>query len=315
MAGGGYEMRAWSLLTKMGGHSWVSNEGYPDALGSHYAYDSGVANHLQVKVGHQVVLRDTDYVYGVSRVDGLTSTQGTKVRHKCPKCGKADLSFRKSGKPTVYLCRHEGCRHEFDVPLTVSDPVTLYVASYGSEWQALDGAVPAAELELLLDKSKQNAIRRCDSDGLKKLLDRVSVTVHNTPLAAGKPTTPTSGHRTAMVRVRNGQAKFRQQLLERYGLVCAVTGPCPAKALEAAHLRAFATHAVHDVDEGLLLRSDIHSLFDAGQIAIDPVSLTVVVAPMLKKYANYAVLEGLPIATGSYIKALSDHHKEATASW
>ena len=316
MAGEQQQTKAWSLLTKMSDRSWVSNDGYPDALGSHYAYDSGVANHLRVKVGHIVVLRDTTYVYGVSRVDGLTETQGTKVRHKCPKCGKADLSHRKSGKPTNYLCRADECRHEFDVPSTVNDPVTLYVASYGAEWQALDGAVPAAELELLLDNSKQNAIRRCDLEGLEKLLDRVSVTVPDVPMTSVKQTPPTGGHRTAMVRVRNGQDKFRQQLLQRYGLVCAVTGPCPAKALEAAHLRAFSTHGTHDVDEGLLLRSDIHRLFDAGLIAVDPVTMAVVVAPAIKtKYPNYGALQGISIARGTYETALADHHQEATATW
>lgn len=316
MAGEQQELKAWSLLTKMGDRSWVSNDGYPDALGSHYAYDSGVANHLQVEVGHLVVLRDTAYVYGVSRLDGLTATQGTKVRHKCPKCGKADLSHRKSGRPTNYLCRAKACRYEFDVPLTVNDPVTVYVASYGAEWQALDGAVPAAELELLLDNSKQNAIRRCDVEGLRKLLDRVSVTVADMPATRAKQMPPTGGHRTAMVRVRNGQDKFREGLLQRYGLVCAVTGPCPAKALEAAHLRAFATHGIHDLDEGLLLRSDIHRLFDAGLIAVDPTTMTVAVAPTIRqKYPNYAVLEGNPVMRGTYEAALADHYGAATVIW
>ncbi|MGK8525146.1 HNH endonuclease [Nocardia asteroides] len=306
--------KAWSFLTKMGERSWVSNEGYPDALGSHYAYDSGVANHLRVEVGHLVVLRDTTYVYGVSRVDSLTKSEGTKVRFKCPKCGKADLSERRRELPR-YLCRAEGCRHEFDVPLKVEDPVTLYVAGYGAEWQALDGAVLAAELELLLDKSKQNAIRPCEVQGLRKLLERVSVTVPVLPKRQSNSFPATGGHRTAMVRVRNGQAKFREQLLQRYGLVCAVTGPCPAKALEAAHLRAFAVHATHDPDEGLLLRSDIHSLFDAGLIAVEPVTMKVVIAPALNNYPNYAALKGVSIADGPYIAALAEHHNEVISTW
>lgn len=316
MAGEQQKMKAWSLLTKLADRSWVSNDGYPDALGSYYVYDSNVANHLQVKVGDIVVLRDTSYVYGVSRVDGLTAEPGTKTIHRCPKCGKADLSHRKSGKPTNYLCRAKACRHEFDVPTTVNDPVTQYVASYSAEWQALDGALPAAELELLLDNSKQNSIRTCDLDGLKKLLDRVSVTVADVPLTGVKQTPPKGGHRTAMVRVRNGQAKFRERLLQRYGLVCAVTGPCPVKALEAAHLRAFSTHGIHDVDEGMLLRSDIHRLFDAGLIAVDPVTMKVVVAPTIKeKYPDYGALEGTFIASGTYDTALADHHQEATSRW
>ncbi|MEV6430095.1 HNH endonuclease signature motif containing protein [Nocardia sp. NPDC051463] len=118
-----------------------------------------------------------------------------------------------------------------------------------------------------------------------------------------------------MVRVRKGQDKFRESLLQRDGLVCAVTGPCPAKALEAAHLRAFATHGTHDPDEGLLLRADIHSLFDAGLIAVDPTTMKVVVAPALKGYPGYAGLQDVSISPGPFAKALADHHQEVASAW
>ncbi|MGK8559542.1 HNH endonuclease [Nocardia gipuzkoensis] len=92
--------------------------------------------------------------------------------------------------------------------------------------------------------------------------------------------------------------------------------PYPAKALEAAHLRALSRHGAHDVDEGLLLRSDIHRFFDAGLIAVEPVTMTVAVAPNIKiRYPNYSALEGISITNGPYDMALADHHQEATAAW
>lgn len=80
--------------------------------------------------------------------------------------------------------------------------------------------------------------------------------------------------------------------------------------------RAVGIAETHDVDEGLLLRSDIHRLLDAGLIAVDPTTMTVVVAPTIKKrYPAYGALEGVPLANGTYDLALADHHKEATATW
>lgn len=60
-------MQAWALLSKSDENRvWESNDGYPDVLGSHYVYDTGVANHKRVSVGDLVVLRDSAIVHGIS---------------------------------------------------------------------------------------------------------------------------------------------------------------------------------------------------------------------------------------------------------
>lgn len=305
-------MKAWALLSKDEGRSWESNEGYPDVLGSHYAYDSGVANHLQLSEGDIVVLRDSDVVHGISRVDRVDSEAGTKLRLSCPKCRKTGYVKRKIATPT-FLCRHKECRHEFEDPYKENVPVTLYLASYGAQWEPLDGALSYADVEPALDRAQQNAIRRCDVDQLKELLARIAVAIPAEP--AVRPTPPAGGHRRAQVKVRKGQAAFRRQLLHKYGLVCAVTGPCPAPALQAAHLREFAKHESHDVADGLLLRSDIHQLFDAGLVAVNPATMKVVIAPPLTKYPNYKALQGVTVKKGVYLDALAAHFKEATSAW
>ncbi|MGY4740878.1 HNH endonuclease [Streptomyces sp. ATMOS53] len=78
--------------------------------------------------------------------------------------------------------------------------------------------------------------------------------------------------------VRRGQDAFRRALVRRYGMICAVTGPAPAEVLQAAHLRAFAITEQHREEEGILLRSDIHHLFDSGLLAIRPDDFIVQVA-------------------------------------
>ncbi|WP_368665143.1 HNH endonuclease signature motif containing protein [Rhodococcus erythropolis] len=43
--------------------------------------------------------------------------------------------------------------------------------------------------------------------------------------------------------------------------------PCPAETVEAAHIRAFAKHWIHELRDGISLRADIHQLFGAGRVA------------------------------------------------
>ena len=71
------------------------------------------------------------------------------------------------------------------------------------------------------------------------------------------------------VATREGQDSFRNALLEAYGERCAITGFDAPQALEAAHIYPYRGPATNRVSNGLLLRSDLHRLFDRGAIAID----------------------------------------------
>lgn len=72
----------------------------------------------------------------------------------------------------------------------------------------------------------------------------------------------------AQVARRRGQAAFRAALLEAYGGKCCVTGCTLKDALEAAHIAPYRGDHSHHVQNGLLLRSDIHTLFDLGLLVI-----------------------------------------------
>jgi putative restriction endonuclease len=74
----------------------------------------------------------------------------------------------------------------------------------------------------------------------------------------------------SLVRRRIGQGTFRVAVTQAYERQCAVTRERALPALEAAHIRPFAETAVHYVREGLLLRSDVHRLFDRGYITVTP---------------------------------------------
>lgn len=69
---------------------------------------------------------------------------------------------------------------------------------------------------------------------------------------------------------RLGQGTFRISVTDAYGRACAVTGEHSLPALEAGHIRAFAQDGPHEVRNGVLLRADLHRLFDRGYVTITP---------------------------------------------
>lgn len=93
------------------------------------------------------------------------------------------------------------------------------------------------------------------------------------------------------IRIRRGQADFRTALMAAYGRRCAITGCAVEDVLEAAHIHPYFGKLSNHVSNGLLLRADIHTLFDCWLITIEPNSRTVIVADALKS-SSYAKLAG-----------------------
>jgi len=73
-----------------------------------------------------------------------------------------------------------------------------------------------------------------------------------------------------LVIPRRGQGTFRVAVTEAYQRACAVTHEHSLPALEAAHIKPFAEDGPHAVSNGLLLRSDLHRLFDRGYLTVTP---------------------------------------------
>jgi putative restriction endonuclease len=76
---------------------------------------------------------------------------------------------------------------------------------------------------------------------------------------------------------RRGQSKFRNALLAAYDRRCAISGCTSIEVLEAAHIYPYSGPETNHVTNGLLLRADIHTLFDLGIIQIDPKTLKVLI--------------------------------------
>ncbi|WP_143138797.1 HNH endonuclease signature motif containing protein [Lentzea waywayandensis] len=262
--------------------AWALSAGRQDVLGSSHVYDNETARSQQLREGHVIVVYDAEDALGIARI------------------GRIDPD------------------------------ATRHVAYYGGTWRALDGAITADEVrEACSDDEAQNAIRPMDIDKLEAMLARVAVRLPSPAAEArvvakvkaarrtvaddGK--SPTGGRRESKTKARNGQGGFRKKLIQRYGHVCAITGPCPAEVLQAAHLRNFAEHETHNLAEGVLLRADVHLLFDNDLLAVDPTTWRVVLAPSLSDYPAYTQFDGAKFADGPCEKAITDHFNAVTKTW
>ena len=72
------------------------------------------------------------------------------------------------------------------------------------------------------------------------------------------------------ILARRGGPAFRDAQLVRFGRRCAFSRCATVDVLEAAHIRPYRTGADNAADNGLLLRADLHTLYDLDLLAIDP---------------------------------------------
>lgn len=101
-----------------------------------------------------------------------------------------------------------------------------------------------------------------------------------------------------LFRPRLGQGTFRVMVTDAYERKCAITGERTLPALEAAHIKPFAEGGSHDPQNGLLLRRDIHALFDSGYVTVTPDLKFHVSRRIKEEFENgrhYYALAGTPI--------------------
>lgn len=99
----------------------------------------------------------------------------------------------------------------------------------------------------------------------------------------------------AAIVLRRGQPAFRRTLLRAYSSRCAVTGCDVPDALDAAHIRPYSGRSSNAVSNGLLLRGDVHTLFDLYLVTVEPESFRISIAPELRR-SSYGELEGKCLA-------------------
>ena len=99
-----------------------------------------------------------------------------------------------------------------------------------------------------------------------------------------------------IVLPRLGQGLFRILVTDAYARRCAITGERTLPVLEAAHIKPYSLVKRHELPNGLLMRSDLHRLFDEGYLTVDPKDRCIVVSKRIKEEfengKDYYKLEG-----------------------
>ena len=112
-----------------------------------------------------------------------------------------------------------------------------------------------------------------------------------------------------LVRPRLGQGAFRILVTDNYRRRCAISGERTLPALDAAHIRPFAEGGSHEASNGILMRRDIHSLFDLGYVTITPKLEFEVSKRIREEYENgrhYYALHGSSIDVPESIERRPD---------
>ena len=87
--------------------------------------------------------------------------------------------------------------------------------------------------------------------------------------------------RLTFLNIRRGQKKFRKKLMELYNGCCAISGCNTIEVLHACHIEEHAVSGNNLSTNGVLLRADIHDLFDSYLVGIHPQSLEIQIGPAL----------------------------------
>ena len=280
------KLAGWLMLTKE--NTSIFSDGYDDDPSNYYSWDNTVANYEEPNIGDGIVVWDGQTLIGASCIEKIERGEADKLRYRCPECLKTSIRKRTTKRP-AYICK---CKFEFDEPKVDEIRVKTFRAFYQKSWVDLPGSLDEGRLRALCDRPKtQHSIRKFDYP--KFLEELSSASLGNAArLLTNEPLVIVGGHKPRVVKARVGQAKFRKQLLRRYGETCALSGPAPARVLDAAHLYSYAEMQEHDEMGGLLIRKDLHKLFDEGLIRIDPKTLQILIDGSLNPYPTYAGLNG-----------------------
>jgi hypothetical protein len=284
---------AWVVISKDPDTlSWGSHSGYDDQINEYYSYDSQVGNYKNVQVGDLVFVKGEDHLLGFGEIESITSEKAIKEMRRCPKCGESPES--RMIKVPKWRCRSKECNYEFDDnELTKEDKeVIKFRASYKNTWR--DANFPITRHEVFAfqaTRDNQSAIRKLDSMKLSELIRKImgsnDLPVEN---IAEIPNLIIGGHVIQLTKRRVGQQEFRLALLEKHGENCLISGAQPACVLEAAHIKKFAKYESHELNSGLLLRRDFHTLFDRHLIRINPNTWQTEVSPRIRHYESYKTL-------------------------
>lgn len=275
-----------------------------------YPWDSKVQNDDKVLEGDFIAVRRDDEVIGVARVLSIKRWAGKRDEFRCPVCRSTNIRER----PTLgtWVCNK---KHVFASPDAGEVDVTKYEAHYGPTFRACDPRIPWREFlqhRPFFSYNPWHSILKFDPEKLEShfpALLSLRDGIGNPP----QPLEPEEAEEPdryspndedereriqRQIRARRGQRDFRLKLLERYDSKCLISGCSLVDALEAAHIVPYRGQKDNEPSNGLLLRTDLHTLFDLDLLGIEPSTLRVHVRERAR-LGGYNEFDGAQLNCGS----------------
>lgn len=254
---------------------------------------------VQVRQGHQFVPGDKVIVWkatgdsdaqGKGEAIALAEVHSVPASAALPAVPFGDGVVVKSGEPRVVIritLRRKGLLKYEDLEPCLSAGALDHWKRYriGKSYELSD-----AEYDCLLGRAGVLATEHgLDTLPREQIDERLAVSKQKLETPEGAEQA-----KLEMRRAREDQSPFRHELMRAYEGRCTVTGCAVGKALEAAHIIPYTGPESQLVNNGVLLRADVHRLFDAGLMWIDPDDLTIQIHHDLAK-TEYQDLAGRPL--------------------
>lgn len=295
---------------------------YEDRHGQSYVYDSKVQNHRQVSAGDLLFVKSTHSLDGFGRIRNLSIVDAKKTLARCPVC-RQTASLRTIGGKERFRCSKG---HVSDDPQLEVIDVKKYHADFVGDWTDLERPLPLVEVRrFYLKQSLRMSIIEVDREGLTQYVEgweprakAALIAWSRNPIVPTAPQArsvdngegqgdaadaidfPAPGSREEnlderikllrSIKIRRGQPQFRNALLVRFSGRCAISRCQVLGVLEAAHIRPYRRESDNNPSNGLLLRTDLHTLFDLDMIGIHPTDLRIHLHPCLLE-SEYASLQ------------------------
>ncbi len=297
--------KAWLLLAYGDSLTYGGHGGYDDIVHEKYQYDNFVPNHKQVSEGDIAVVRDQTELLGLAKILFIDKQASTKKRKRCPICKTTNIDKRTTKKPTFRCAKG----HEFSKEIRSEEPCFRYSAYFGDTFLDARGLLDRHQLSQACPKfNQQLAMQEIQLDTILPVIEaQLNIRSLLIDPEAKKIVKPSESNEqdierrdfakevNRQIRERRGQRKFRANLRQIYQDRCVVTSCTIVDILEAAHITPYSVDFNNASSNGLLLRSDIHTLFDLNLLGIEPESLTVCFHPDIKddEYKRY---EGITLS-------------------
>ena len=298
---------------------WIAVTPLPDAERSAqnswaaYTYETDDRSKKNVAANDLLFLRDQKRLLGVARVESVSTEKREHLVPKCPVCGVGKIEARKKQQVT-YRCFHG---HQFEAPVEAPQSTVVHIASFSHDYVRISALIEPAELRPFeLTNSRHVKLKQCEISGICGYVSRRDHTVSPTLKGWLRSRAVSLGDADAdaanalavvsydeqdrpfqAIRQRRGLATFRDKLITRYGARCMISGCSVMALLEACHVSRYQGPEDNHPANGLLLRADLHTLFDLDLIGLSPADMEVRIHPDLND-TEYEKFAGLRLMLG-----------------